>query len=147
MIEVRTLKPEDREDWEPLWDGYNRFYERAVPAQVTERTWALLMDGSKEPHGFAAVRDGRVIGFAHYWYQGTTAALLPKCYLQDLFVLPEARGLRIGEKLIEAVYDAADAHGASEVYWLTQHFNGPGRALYDRVGELTPFIKYRRPGE
>jgi hypothetical protein len=32
------------------------------------------------------------------------------------------------------------------VYWLTQHFNEAGRRLYDRVGELTPFIRYDRPG-
>jgi len=25
--------------------------------------------------------------------------------------------------------------------WTTQHFNEDGRRLYDRVGQLTPFIK------
>jgi hypothetical protein len=48
--------------------------------------------------------------------------------------------------LIEAVYAAADAQGCPRVYWLTQEFNAAGRRLYDRVGELTPFIRYDRPG-
>jgi len=30
------------------------------------------------------------------------------------------------------------------VYWLTQDFNHTARNLYDRVAQLTPFIKYQR---
>ena len=50
----------------------------------------------------------------------------------------------MGRALIEAVYAAADAEGTPSVYWTTQHFNEVGRRLYDRVGRLTPFIKYER---
>ncbi|MEM8698454.1 MAG: GNAT family N-acetyltransferase, partial [Pseudomonadota bacterium] len=28
--------------------------------------------------------------------------------------------------------------------WTTQHFNTQGRRLYDRIGSLTPFVKYQR---
>ena len=66
------------------------------------------------------------------------------CYLQDLYVDPEIRGTGAGRALIEAVYDAADAAGAKGVYWTTQHFNSQARQLYDRIGKLTPFIKYSR---
>ncbi len=45
----------------------------------------------------------------------------------------------------EAVYKAADDAGAPGVYWTTQHFNETARRLYDRIGQLTPFIKYQRP--
>lgn len=51
----------------------------------------------------------------------------------------------IGHKLIEAVYAQADTDGCPAVYWLTQDFNAEARKLYDRVGVLTPFIKYARP--
>jgi metal-dependent HD superfamily phosphatase/phosphodiesterase len=46
--------------------------------------------------------------------------------------------------LIEAVYDAAKKADAVEVYWNTQEFNSVARVLYDRVGERTPLIKYRK---
>ena len=55
------------------------------------------------------------------------------------------RGKGIGRALIEAVYAAADAHGAATVYWMTQDFNATARQLYDRIATLTPFIKYQRP--
>jgi GNAT superfamily N-acetyltransferase len=61
-----------------------------------------------------------------------------------LFVLPEARGKRIGRALIEAVYDRARVAGASRVYWLTQEGNATARALYDKLAERSGFIQYRR---
>ena len=66
------------------------------------------------------------------------------CYLQDLYADPSARGMGVGRALIEAVYEQADAAGAPSVYWMTQEFNHTARQLYDRIGQLTPFIKYQR---
>jgi GNAT superfamily N-acetyltransferase len=66
------------------------------------------------------------------------------CYLQDLFTLPQARGTGVARALIGAVYAAADAAGAAPVYWFTQDFNATARHLYDRIGVLTPFIRYNR---
>jgi len=142
---IRPLGDADRPEWEPLWQGYLRFYETSVAPEVTETTWRRMMDPKQDPHGFCAVDDeGRLIGIVHYHFHRSTWTIGDYCYLQDLFVLPEARGSGAGRKLIEAVYDAAAARGASQVYWLTQDFNETARRLYDRIGELTPFIKYKK---
>jgi GNAT superfamily N-acetyltransferase len=69
------------------------------------------------------------------------------CYLQDLFVVPDARGKGIARKLVEAVYAAADAAGAEQVYWLTHHSNRDGRRLYDRLAKNAGFILYERFAE
>lgn len=66
------------------------------------------------------------------------------CYLQDLYVEPRLRGGGVGRALIEAVYEVADANGTPSVYWMTQDFNENARKLYDRIANLTPFIKYQR---
>ena len=65
--------------------------------------------------------------------------------LKRVFVTESARGTGTGRALIEAVYAQADQHGAPGVYWLTQDFNTTARQLYDRVAQVTPFIKYARP--
>ena len=70
--------------------------------------------------------------------------MTPVCYLEDLFVLPEARGQGVARRLIEAVFAAADETGASTVYWHTQEFNANGRALYDTLAHRTSFIVYQR---
>ncbi len=144
-LKIRALAAPDREAWEPLWAGYLDFYEADLSDEVTEQTWARLIEPGIDPNGFCAVADdGRLTGIVHYHFHASCWTLGPYCYLQDLFVDPEIRGSGAGRALIEAVYRAADERGASQVYWLTQHFNKTARLLYDRIGVATPFMKYNR---
>ena len=91
-----------------------------------------------------AESDGELIGLVHYLFHRHCWRVENVCYLQDLFAAPEARGKGVGRALIEAVYAKADEAGSPNVYWLTQDFNHTARQLYDRIGTLTPFIKYQR---
>lgn len=142
---IRPLQAADRIQWDPLWQGYLTFYEQNLPSEVTDCTWRRLLDPDVDIHGLCAVGEaGRLLGIVHFLYHPVTWSVQDRCYLEDLFVDPRARGLGIGRKLIEAVYGAADERAAQQVYWLTQDFNHVARALYDRVAKLTPFIKYQR---
>jgi GNAT superfamily N-acetyltransferase len=138
---VRPLRPEDREQWQPLWDGYNRFYERVLPGEITEVTWARFFDPVEPVFAAVAERDGKVVGLVHYLYHRSTTMIGQVCYLQDLFTAPEARGMGIGRALVEHVYREAAAAGLSRVYWQTHEAN-PARKLYDQVAELSPFRRY-----
>lgn len=144
-VTIRPLRAEDRRRWAELWQGYLEFYETALPASVYDATFAaLLSDDPHSPFGLLAVHDGQVIGLVHYLFHAHCWRPEGICYLQDLFVASEARGNGAGAALIEAVYTAADARGVPGVYWTTQDFNTTARALYDRIGQCTPFIKYVR---
>lgn len=144
-ISIRPLRTDDREQWLQLWRGYLTFYESDVPAEVTDLTWSRILDPEAPIHGLCAVdEDGRLLGIVHYLFHPVTWAAGPRCYLEDLFTAAEARGRGAGRALIEAVYAAADARGADQVYWLTQDTNATARRLYDQVARATPFIKYRR---
>ena len=88
--------------------------------------------------------DGAAVGIVHYIYHAHNWRAENVCYLQDLYAKEAVRGQGIGRALIEAVYAAADANGTPSVYWMTQDFNENARLLYDRIGTLTPFIKYSR---
>ena len=96
-------------------------------------------------HGHVAVLDGVPVGLVHFLFHAHMWRTEQVCYLQDLYAAPEARGTGVGRALIQSVYDAADAQGVQNVYWLTQDFNTTARQLYDRIGKVTPFIKYQRP--
>ncbi len=144
-ILIRPLEPADKDAWLPLWQGYLTFYRASVSEDVTAHTWARLIDPAGPIHGFGAADDsGELIGFVHYLFHPVTWSRSDRCYLEDLFVSPDARGTGAGRALIEAVYGAADAAGANQVYWMTAHDNETARRLYDRVARLTPFIKYQR---
>ena len=144
-IIIRPLERGDEAEWRRLWTGYLDYYETTVPEAVYASTFArLLGDDRQDFHGLIALVDGKPMGLVHYLFHRHCWKIENVCYLQDLYVDPQARGTGLGRRLIEAVYVAADANGTPAVYWLTQDFNATGRRLYDRIGKLTPFIRYNR---
>jgi GNAT superfamily N-acetyltransferase len=145
VIAIRPLAPSDETDWRRLWRDYLAFYETELPEAVYAGSFARMTDPEvADYHGLLAVRDGAPVGLAHYIFHRHGWHLADVCYLQDLYVAPEARGTGAGRALIEAVYGAADAAGAAGTYWMTQSFNATARQLYDRIGTATPFVKYVR---
>lgn len=142
---VRPLRAEDRAHWDRLWGAYLEFYGTTRPPEVYDATFARLL-GEAPQWALIAERDGQPAGLVHYLFHAHNWHLAPVCYLQDLYAEPAARGTGIGRALIEAVYAAADAAGAADTYWMTEGSNTSARQLYDRVGEVTPFIKYTRGG-
>lgn len=145
-LDIRAIAPADDASWRALWQAYLAFYETEVPEVVYRTSFARLIDpGQTDQIGFLAWRNGVAVGLAHVIYHRHNWRVENTCYLQDLYVAPEARGTGAGRALIEAVYARADADGCPSVYWTTQDFNATARKLYDRVGRLTPFIKYVRP--
>ena len=142
---IRPLIAGDKPEWRRLWGLYLDFYETSVPEVVYQTTFARLLSGDpNEFRGLIATRGDRSVGIAHYVFHRHCWQEENVCYLQDLFVDAGDRGSGVGRALIEGVYAAADEAGFPAVYWMTQHFNVAGRRLYDRVGEITPFVKYVR---
>lgn len=141
---IRAAAPADFAQWLPLWEGYNTFYERTVPLEVTRMTWSRFFDAYEPMHAVVAERDGKLLGLVHYLFHRNTAMLAPTCYLQDMFTAPEARGQGVGRALIEAVYERAQVAGSPRVYWMTQESNATARRLYDQLAERSGFIQYRR---
>ncbi len=144
-IIIRPLRAEDEADWRRLWTGYLDYYQTQVPEAVYASSFARLLGNDPQDfNGLLALVDGRPMGLVHYLFHRHCWKIENVCYLQDLYVDPQARGTGLGRRLIEAVYAAADTNGTPAVYWLTQDFNAEGRRLYDRIGKLTPFIRYNR---
>lgn len=97
-------------------------------------TWRRIHDA--EPmFALGAYVDGKLLGIVQYLFHRSFWTTGDYCYLQDLFVAKETRGLGLGRALIEAVYERAKAHGASRVHWLTQEGNATARLLYDNIAD------------
>jgi GNAT superfamily N-acetyltransferase len=144
-LKIVPLTLAHKADWQRLWHDYLAFYETALPDSVYATTFARLMTGTTgEFQCLLALQGDRPVGLAHFLFHRTCWAETDTCFLQDLYADPAVRGTGVGRRLIEAVYSAADAFGASTVYWMTQEFNATARRLYDRIGVKTPFIEYNR---
>lgn len=147
-LTVRELRQEDYLDWEKLWQAYLSFYRVTLAEDVTRETWNRLHDDTFDIHGLGAADESdKIIGIVHFLYHPVTWSIAPRCYLEDLYVSEDARGRGAGRTLVEAVYSAARERQADQVYWLTETENLQARELYDRIGELTSFIKYKGRSE
>ncbi len=144
-IRVRPLEPDDHDAWRILWTAYLDFYEETVCEEVYKTAFERLLSPQPgEFQGLVAEIDGELVGIAHFLFHRTLWSVEDTCYLMDLFARPDLRGQGIGRSLIEAVHSAAQNAGVPMTYWMTQEFNYPGRTLYDKVAERTPFIVYEK---
>jgi GNAT superfamily N-acetyltransferase len=146
-VRIRDIARADYDQWLPLWDGYNEFYERvgptALPRAITDTTWARFFDPAEPVFAMVAERDGALIGLVHYLFHRSTTLLAPICYLQDLFASETARSTGVGRALIEAVYARAKELGSERVYWQTHETNKVAQRLYERIAVRSGFIVYR----
>ncbi len=144
-VSARKLTAEDKPIWLELWQGYVAYYRAEIADDVTEVTWARLLDESSGVEGFGAADEGgALVGIVHYLFHPVTWSKQPRCYLEDLFTSKAARGKGAGRALIEAVYEEAKAKGSDQVYWLTEDYNKRAHYLYDKVASKTHFIKYQK---
>lgn len=142
-LTIRSLRAEGEIEWRRLWTGYLNFYETTLPEETYQTAFSrLLEDNDREFQGLVAEQDGKMVGLAHFLFHRTLWATTDTCYLMDLFADPDVRGQGVGRALIEAVRQRALKADIPSLYWMTQEFNYPGRTLYDKVAEKTPFIVY-----
>ncbi|MEK9660232.1 MAG: GNAT family N-acetyltransferase [Alphaproteobacteria bacterium] len=145
QIKVTPAQADDKAQWLPLFEGYREFYRQPADPAVAERVWDWIMD-PVHPTRCLLARDasGTVFGLAHYRelprpLSGTVAG-----FLDDLFVVPEARGSGVAEALIEAVAAEGAERGWSWLRWFTAEDNYRARGFYDRIAALTPWKTYQR---
>lgn len=145
-IMVRGVAAGDEQDWRRLWEGYCDFYETDMPDDVTDATWRRIIDPDNATFGaLVAEQDGRVVGIANYVLQWYTWSTGQQCYLNDLFVEPDARGEGVGDQIISALQHRGAKEGWTRIHWLTHETNARARRLYDRFAPPSGFIQYIVP--
>lgn len=143
-MSIRLARPEDYEQWLPLWKGYQIFYHANIPQEVTDLTWQRFHAAAEPLHCAVAELDGTLVGLVHYIYHRSCWTAGDYCYLQDLFTAESVRGQGYGRALIEHVYVTAQEANASRVYWLTHETNHQAMVIYDRIADKSGFIQYRK---
>lgn len=74
------------------------------------------------------------IGFALYFFTYSTFVGRPTLYLEDLFVLPEARGQGAGRALLQALARIAVRRRCGRMEWTVLDWNRPAIRFYRRLG-------------
>ena len=79
-------------------------------------------------------RGGAPIGFALYFFTYSTFLARPSLYLEDLFVVPEARRRGAGTALLAALARIAVRRGCGRLEWAVLDWNRPAIGFYRRLG-------------
>lgn len=143
-VQILPVTAASHAAWYPLWQAYLRFYETTLADEVSAMTWQRFLDPAEPTNAALAWVDGEAVGMVQWIYHRSNWSVENSCYLQDLYVDGQQRGLGVGRKLIEHVYATAKAAGCVKVHWLTHETNATAISLYEQVAERPGFIQFRK---
>ncbi len=130
--------------------GLARFEKLEHEVVMTEELLAASLFG-KRPYAevLLAEDDGRAVGFALFFHNFSTFLGRPGIYLEDLFVLPEQRGLGVGRMLLVRLARLAVERGCGRLEWAVLDWNRDAIGFYERLGARpnSDWTVYRLTGE
>ena len=74
------------------------------------------------------------IGFALYFFTYSTFVGRPSMWLEDLFVVPDARGIGAGKALLTELARIAVRRGCGRLEWTVLDWNTPSIRFYESLG-------------
>jgi len=118
-------------------------YERALDeARATEEQLAEALFGA-DPAAYALIAEqereqgaggAEAVGFALWFRNFSTWTGTPGLYLEDLFVVPEARGAGHGKALLAALAAICVERGWSRFEWSVLDWNEKALGVYRAIG-------------
>ena len=111
-------------------------YEREPDAVVATEEGLLRHGFGPNPYYSCLIAEynGSPAGFALYFFNYSTWEGRPGIYLEDLFVLPELRGLGIGKALLKKVAAIAIEKDCRRLQWEVLDWNAPAIDFYRAMG-------------
>jgi GNAT superfamily N-acetyltransferase len=143
-LEISPVSAAEFEQLLPLIADYQRFYRVENPDADRNRDFfRRFLAPSEDGLLLGARTEAGFRGYAClYWHFSSTRAT-EAVLMNDLFVVPEARGEGVGRALIEASAAVARERGAPILEWTTEPGNATAQRLYDTTGaERSEWVSY-----
>ncbi|CAN5626085.1 GNAT family N-acetyltransferase [soil metagenome] len=89
--------------------------------------------------------EGRTVGYAITFFTYSSFLAQPTLYLEDVYVLPEARGRGVGRAVFQRLASEAVAHDCGRMDWVVLDWNRVAIDFYDHLGAqpLREWVGYR----
>lgn len=145
-IRIRHAAPEDAPVFLELVDALADYEKLDRPTR--EARERLVRDGFGERpffQPFLAEMDGRPVAYAVTFFTYSSFLALPTLYLEDLFVLPEARSHGVGKAMFRFLAAEAVRQGCGRMEWMVLDWNQLAIDFYGRLGaqRLSDWYPYR----
>ena len=141
-LEICDIQQKHYEVWIELYHKYAEYYQVDIPKDNFDLTWKWLTSENYPFWGILADIDSKIVGFAHF---RSLPSPLDSCevgFLDDLYVLQEYRGKKIGYSLIEKVHQIGKSKNWPYINWITKDDNYTARTLYDKISTKTDWNFY-----
>lgn len=133
-MKIETLTHARIEQVLPLIADYQRFYDVQPNESNNREHFSRLLNEPDKGIQFVALNeDDRVIGFATLYFPLCSLAPGNYCLMNDLFAIPEVRGLGVGRALITHCLAHAKQRGFQQMSWQTALSNVKAQRLYDSL--------------
>ena len=139
---IRPVQIKDKNDWEKLYIGYADFYKVEMNDEILSTVWKWLLDKSHEVSGLVYEENSKIVALAHYRKMPSPLRGKYIGFLDDLFVDPNHRGKKIGEKILSEIKKISEKNNWELVRWITRKDNKRAKSLYDKVSEKTTWDTY-----
>jgi GNAT superfamily N-acetyltransferase len=126
---------------------YERMAELCVATEEDIRQ--TLFNDAPAAEVIFAYLENEPVGFALFFHNYSTFLAQRGLYLEDLFVVPEARGKRVGYALLSALARIAIERNCGRLEWAVLKWNQLAIDFYLRLGAipLDGWETYRLTGE
>lgn len=85
-------------------------------------------------HCIVAEDNDKIVGISVYYFLPYTAQNKPAIYMKELYVDENYRGRKIGERLMNVLWDEALVHNFEQIKWTVAPWNKAGQKFYERLG-------------
>jgi GNAT superfamily N-acetyltransferase len=143
-VVIAPVGADDYEDLLPLIADYQRFYGVDTPDTEKNRAFFARFLGTSDAGCLlGARRHGRWAGYACLYFSPSSVEAEDIVIMNDLYVLPDARGAGVGRRLIDATTAVARARSVRRVRWSTALDNRRAQRLYEQTGaERSTWFEY-----
>jgi GNAT superfamily N-acetyltransferase len=147
------IRPGERSDVAliaQLIRGLARYEKLEDEVTMTEEKIDRALFGDRPYAETLIAEDGdEAVGFALFFHNFSTFLAQPGIYLEDLFVVPQARGKGVGRALLERLAQVAIERECGRLEWAVLDWNESAIRFYERLG-ATPnseWTVYRLTGD
>jgi GNAT superfamily N-acetyltransferase len=143
-VVIAPIAAGDYDDLLPLIADYQRFYGVSTPDEEKNRAFFARFLGTSDAGTIlGAWRDGHLVGYTCLYFSPSSVEAEDIVILNDLYVVPDARGGGVGRHLIEATTQLARTRPVRLVRWSTALDNRRAQRLYEQMGaERTTWFEY-----